>query len=161
MRIRANAALMHSLSPVLGIILPPALWTHYPTAPRRHRASILAWDLPACPRELRSPTLRISDTSTIKLIITTMISNLLISLLLITAENIVANEPLRSWYPYRYQSAKQRRESSFSSPQLHSGSGLELSACPAECRCFTKTVRCFGQGLTDIPKNIPPDTERL
>ncbi|KAM7537665.1 hypothetical protein Aperf_G00000075381 [Anoplocephala perfoliata] len=59
------------------------------------------------------------------------------------------------------QSAKQRRESAFSGPQQHSRGGLELSACPPECRCFAKTVRCSGQGLTDIPKNLPLNTERL
>ncbi|VUZ54040.1 unnamed protein product [Hymenolepis diminuta] len=82
-------------------------------------------------------------------------------LLLIIAENILANEPLRSWYPYRQQSVKQRRESTSVGVQQYSGSGLELPACPLNCRCYAKMVRCSGQGLTDIPKKLPLDTEKL
>ena len=89
-----------------------------------------------------------------------MLHSLPFSFVLIVVGLACANEPIRSWYPYRPQSLKQRREPNFIGLQPQSG-GLEISACPLECRCFAKTVRCSGISIKDIPRNLPIDSERM
>ncbi|KAH9283513.1 Slit -like protein 2 protein [Echinococcus granulosus] len=91
-----------------------------------------------------------------------MLLSLLLSLLFIAGKLTCSSEPLRSWYPYHPQSMKQRRESNFAGFQSSLvGEGLEISACPTECRCFAKTVRCSSKDLKDLPRNLPLDTERI
>ncbi|KAK9703264.1 Leucine rich repeat N-terminal domain [Popillia japonica] len=36
-----------------------------------------------------------------------------------------------------------------------------MSRCPRFCSCSGVTVDCSHKGLTHVPRNIPPDTERL
>ncbi|RXM97938.1 Slit-like 2 protein [Acipenser ruthenus] len=39
--------------------------------------------------------------------------------------------------------------------------GVEPQPCPAQCSCSGTTVDCHGQGLRNVPRNIPRNTERL
>ncbi|KAG5849469.1 hypothetical protein ANANG_G00110780 [Anguilla anguilla] len=38
---------------------------------------------------------------------------------------------------------------------------VETQPCPAQCSCSGTTVDCHGQGLRNVPRNIPRNTERL
>uniref|UniRef100_A0A3B3QJ46 Slit homolog 2 (Drosophila) n=1 Tax=Paramormyrops kingsleyae TaxID=1676925 RepID=A0A3B3QJ46_9TELE len=40
-------------------------------------------------------------------------------------------------------------------------SAAEPQPCPAQCSCSGTTVDCHGQGLRNVPRNIPRNTERL
>ncbi|XP_026026763.1 slit homolog 2 protein isoform X8 [Astatotilapia calliptera] len=40
-------------------------------------------------------------------------------------------------------------------------SGADGQPCPAQCSCTGTTVDCHGQGLRNVPRNIPRNTERL
>ncbi|XP_037530264.1 slit homolog 2 protein [Nematolebias whitei] len=39
--------------------------------------------------------------------------------------------------------------------------GADGQPCPAQCSCTGTTVDCHGQGLRNVPRNIPRNTERL
>uniref|UniRef100_A0A673CM27 Slit homolog 2 (Drosophila) n=1 Tax=Sphaeramia orbicularis TaxID=375764 RepID=A0A673CM27_9TELE len=39
--------------------------------------------------------------------------------------------------------------------------GSDGQPCPAQCSCTGTTVDCHGQGLRNVPRNIPRNTERL
>lgn len=42
----------------------------------------------------------------------------------------------------------------------HHGSG-ELTKCPWACSCTGLSVDCSHRGLTQVPRNLPPDAERV
>lgn len=49
---------------------------------------------------------------------------------------------------------------------IHIGSGVNLGLsdllkCPKVCTCTGQTVDCSHRGLTQVPRRIPLDTERL
>lgn len=51
---------------------------------------------------------------------------------------------------------------SFGSSQIgiHVG-GIMEQKCPRVCSCYDHAVNCSHRGLTQVPRKIPPDTERL
>ncbi|RZF44585.1 hypothetical protein LSTR_LSTR017233 [Laodelphax striatellus] len=42
-----------------------------------------------------------------------------------------------------------------------SGGPHELSKCPWACACIGLTVDCSKRGLTQVPRNLPVDAERV
>lgn len=58
-------------------------------------------------------------------------------------------------FPQRRHQRRRELVSSMQSPQTSE------NPCPKACSCLNKVVRCEGSEITEFPKNLPKDTERM